>query len=246
MAVGEAWPRDQRPCCDTPRRAARALRVAPERMTNRSSHRPAERATEREVGVVAAVLVAEDGAWKVVHRHADPVPGDAGARSRRARSTSTSRPAMRCLIRSAASLSTPRSNGSRACAPRHRGGMARISRHPDPRDDRVLHGACGASRTPGRDSPRPRDRAGEGPAIREVIDALAQVVALGIEARVVVVSEPTIAAALLLDLLHSAVHQALAAPEDTDRVRQTARRMVRGSLLGRADRGGWAGAHPAR
>lgn len=79
-----------------------------------------------------------------------------------------------------------------------------------------------------------------------MIDALAQVVALGIEARVVVVSEPTIAAALLLDLLHSAVHQALAAPEDTDRVRQTARRMVRGSLLGRADRGGWAGAHPAR
>jgi PAS domain-containing protein len=41
---------------DAARGAARAVRVAPQRMTRRPS-RPAERATDREVGVVVAVLV---------------------------------------------------------------------------------------------------------------------------------------------------------------------------------------------
>ena len=39
-------------------RAADALRAGPQRVTRRSSRHPAGRATDREVGVVAAVLVA--------------------------------------------------------------------------------------------------------------------------------------------------------------------------------------------
>jgi DNA-binding CsgD family transcriptional regulator len=55
----EALPRDQRPSRhDAARRASGALRVGPQRMTRQSS-RPAGRATDREVGVVAAVLITE-------------------------------------------------------------------------------------------------------------------------------------------------------------------------------------------
>jgi hypothetical protein len=48
---------------------AGVVRVAPRRMTRRSC-RPAERATNREVGVVAAVLVA--GSEKAAARRPDP------------------------------------------------------------------------------------------------------------------------------------------------------------------------------
>jgi DNA-binding CsgD family transcriptional regulator len=55
----EALPRDHRPSHhDAARRAARALRLAAERMTRLRSRHPAGRATNREVAVVAAVLEA--------------------------------------------------------------------------------------------------------------------------------------------------------------------------------------------
>jgi DNA-binding NarL/FixJ family response regulator len=54
----EALPRDQRPSDhDAAGRAARAVRLAPKRMRRRS-RQPAERATDRELAVVAAVIAA--------------------------------------------------------------------------------------------------------------------------------------------------------------------------------------------
>jgi AcrR family transcriptional regulator len=91
----------------------------------------------------------------------------------------------------------------------------------------ALHGLL--ADTPHEHAP---DR-GEGPGMRELVSRLAELISLGVEERALMVIDPKIAAGLLLDLLHGAVHQALAADADIDRVRETARAMVRGSLLRR-------------
>lgn len=81
---------------------------------------------------------------------------------------------------------------------------------------------------------RPHEHAstrGEGPAVRNISRTLAAVIGRGVEAGAVRVADPAIAAELLLDLLHGAVHQALLPGQNLNLVRETARAMVRGSLL---------------
>jgi AcrR family transcriptional regulator len=91
----------------------------------------------------------------------------------------------------------------------------------------ALHGLVA-----GRSHEHAPDR-GEGPGIHELLGMLTETIALGVEMQALSIVDAAIAAALLLDLLHSAVHQALAAPDDSERVREVARGMVRGSLLSR-------------
>jgi hypothetical protein len=63
---------------DSPRRAAGTLRLMTQRMTRRSRH-AAEPATDREVGVVAAILVA--GSEKAAAQRSGPVALDGEAPS---------------------------------------------------------------------------------------------------------------------------------------------------------------------
>lgn len=72
---------------------------------------------------------------------------------------------------------------------------------------------------------------GEGPVLRELVGSLARTIERGLDSGALDVPDPAIAAELLLDMLHGAAHQALAAPGAIHAVRATTRAMVRGSLV---------------
>lgn len=74
---------------------------------------------------------------------------------------------------------------------------------------------------------------GEGPPLRDLVATLGDVIARGRDAGAIEVVDVTIAASLLVELLHAAAHEALAEPAAIDLIRATACGMVRGALLRR-------------